>query len=161
MQHYLDQLIEDMHLAAAQVPPSKIPEGTFDPEYMLELEQMQDQPMSAWFGLSKEQFPPSGKLTSNQLELMVSEFEQLWDAYSFSPYFPEGLPARRRYELMREFLDQECSHWPGGWVQYFRFCNFEQEHCPFGQEFCMCKELDYDEPFMMDNSMKSEDDLPF
>ena len=35
MNNYLTQLISDMHQAAARVPQSKIPAGTFDPDYMI------------------------------------------------------------------------------------------------------------------------------
>lgn len=145
MDNYLTQLIEDMHIAATRVPQSRVPEGEFDADYMMELEESPDRLMSYWFGLSKEQFPPSERLSPNQLELMADEFEELWAAYSFEPDFPEGLPAKVRYDLMREFLDHECSHWPGGWVQHFRFCSFETENCPFGIEFCKCKDFKYEE----------------
>lgn len=144
MNNYLTQLISDMHLAARRVPKSKIPEGTFDPDYQDELEASPEQPMSRWFGLDKEQFPPSDKLTIEQLELMASEFEHLWAVYSFEPDFPDGLPARRRYELMRDYLDHPCQHWPGGWVQHFEFCDYDTENCPFGTEFCKCKDFDDD-----------------
>ena len=39
IQHYLDQLIADMHQAVQRVPLSKIPDGTFDPDYQDELEE--------------------------------------------------------------------------------------------------------------------------
>ena len=142
MQTYLSQLITDMHQATMHVPQSRIPEGTFDPDYQDELEASPDYPMSHWFGLTKEQFPASDRLSSEQLVLMADEFEQLWAAYSFEPDFPEGLPAKRRYELMRDHLDHECSHWPGGWVHHFEFCDYDTENCPFGQEFCKCKDFD-------------------
>ena len=161
MQSYLNQLIEDMHLSATRVPQSKIPEGTFDEDYMMELEEMEDQPMSVLFGLTIEQFPPSDKLTSEQLTLMADEFGQLWAAYSFFPDFPEGLPARRRYEIMREYLDQGCRYWPGGWEHIFDFCNCDPDNCIYGDEFCRCKDFEDDE--MMDSifSNNSNEDLPF
>ena len=141
MQTYLSQLITDMHQSATHVPQSRIPEGTFDPDYQDELEASPDYPMSHWFGLTKEQFPASYRLSPEQLELMADEFEQLWAAYSFEPDFPEGLPAKRRYELMRDYLDHECSHWPGGWVHHFEFCDYDPENCPFGTEYCKCKDF--------------------
>jgi hypothetical protein len=95
IQHYLDQLIADMHQAAQRVPTSKIPEGTFDPDYQDELEASPDRLMSEWFGLEKEFFPPSEMLTTEELDLMANEFELMWAAYSFFPEFPEGLPAKR------------------------------------------------------------------
>jgi hypothetical protein len=150
-----------MHLAATRVPQSRIPEGEFDPDYMMELEEMEEQPMSEWFGLSKELFPAPDRLNPDQLTLMADEFEDLWAAYSFDPYFPDGLPAKRRYELMRDYLDHKCAHWPGGWIHTFEFCNYEPENCPFGEEYCRCKDFEYDEPVDINRSNELEGDLPF
>jgi len=160
MQNYLNQLIEDMHLAATRVPQSKIPEDEFDEDYMMELEEMEHQPMSMLFGLTIEQFPSSDKLTSEQLTLMATEFEQLWEAYSFNPNFPEGLPARRRYELMREEIDHGCAYWPG-WTQDFEFCTYEPDVCHFGKEFCWCKDFEYDDLLEMNATNRSDEELPF
>lgn len=158
MNNYLAHLIDDMHQAATRVPKSRIPEGIFDPDYMMELEESAEKPMSHWFGLEKEQFPPSEKLNEEQLELMADEFEQLWAAWSFEPDFPAGLPAKRRYELMRDYLDHPCQHWPGGWVHHFEFCDYEPENCPFGAEFCRCKDFDDDLPEI---NLGLNDELPF
>lgn len=160
LQNYLNQLIEDMHQAAKRVPKSKIPEGTFDPDYMMELEESEDRPMSHWFGLTKEQFPSAELLSAEQLELMADEFELLWAAFSFVPDFPEGLPAKRRYELMRDYIDEECQHWPGGWVHHFEFCSYEPENCPFGIEFCKCKDFEYKD-FDENTEITDDDSLPF
>lgn len=141
MNNYITQLITDMHQAAKRVPQSPIPEGKFDPDYQDMLEASPDFPMSHWFGLAKEQFPASDRLTAEELELMATEFERLWATYSFVPEFPIGLPAKRRYELMRDYLDYPCQHWPGGWVHHFEFCDYEPENCPFGEKFCKCKDF--------------------
>jgi len=157
MQNYLSHLISDMRQAAAGVPKSKIPEGTFDPDYMMELEESAEKTMSQWFGLEKDQFPPSDKLNLEQLELMAAEFEKLWDAYSFEPNFPDGLPAKTRYHLMRNYLDYSTQHWPGGWVHSFEFCDYDKKNCPFGNEFCWCGDFDDDLIY----HPKNPDDLPF
>lgn len=145
MNHYLAQLISDMHLAAGRVPLSRVAQGEFDPDYVLELEESPETPMSQWFGLEKEMFPPSERLTAEQLEMMANEFEKLWAAFSFMPSFPEGLPTKRRYELMRDYIDHACQHWPGGWQHHFEFCDYEPENCPFVKEFCRCIAFDGDE----------------
>jgi len=149
-----------MHLAATRVPQSKIPEGAFDAEYMMELEDMEDQPIRVLFGLTIEQFPLSDKLTSEQLTLMATEFKQLWAAYRFIPNFPEGLPTRRRYELMREYLDQGCSYWLG-YTQDFEFCSYEPNDCPYGKEFCRCKDFEDDELLEMNATNTLNEELPF
>lgn len=161
MQKYLNQLIDDMHHAATQVPQSRIMKGEFDPSYMMELEDMEELPMSEWFGLSKELFPPANRLNAEQHTLMADEFEKLWGAFSFDPYFPEGLPARRRYELMRDYLDHKCTHWPGGWIHTFEFCNYDPQNCPFGNEYCRCKDLELNISLDENISRSTADDLPF
>jgi hypothetical protein len=157
MQNYLTHLISDMHQAAARVPKSKIPEGIFDPDYMMELEESAEKTMSQWFGLEKEQFPPSEKLTNEQLVLMAAGFEKLWQAYSFEPGFPDGLPAKIRYDLMRDYLDYSTQHWPGGWVHHFEFCDYDPKNCPFGSEFCWCEDVDKD---YLIYHQENPDDLP-
>jgi len=138
----LDQLISDMHQSALKVPISKVPEGEFDADYRDELEASQEQTMSKWFGLGKELFPPSEMLTSEELNLISDKFEKLWAAYSFYADFPKGLPAKCRYELMGEYLNHSCQYRPRGWKQCFTFCDYEPENCPFGREYCPCKDLD-------------------
>ncbi len=158
MHHYLAHLISDMRQAATRVPQLRIPKGEFDPDYMLDLENSAEKPMNQWFDLEKETFPPSEKLTKDQLELMAEEFEKLWADFSFFPDFPEGLPAKRRYELMREYLDHPTQHWPGGWQHHFEFCNGEPENCPFGSAFCRCKDFEDDEIEIKPNNRNG---LPF
>ena len=159
LQHYLEQLIADMHLAAGRVPKSPIPDGVFDPDYQDMLEESPDRLMSQWFGLEKELFPPSEMLSPEELQLMTDELVQLWLAWSFYPEFPEGLPAKRRYEILRQYLDEPCQHWPGGWRQHFTFCNYEPANCPFGIEFCMCKDFESDDEMVTE--MSDENELPF
>jgi hypothetical protein len=143
MQNYLEQLIADMRSSATRVPQSPIPNGTFDPDYMLELEESEYIPMSQLLGLSIEMFPESDRLTMEQLELLTGEFMQLWSAYKFWPEFPDGLPAKRKYELMREQLEEKIQYWPGDWVQHFEFCDYDPENCHFGKEYCRCKDFDH------------------
>ena len=149
-----------MHEAATRVPRSKVPEGTFDPDYEFELEDSPKYPMSHWFGLTKEQFPHSERLSDGQLELMTVEFEELWNAFSFEPGFPDGLPAKRRYDLMRDYLDEECSHWPGGWVHHFEFCDYDPENCPFGPVLCKCKDWDCYNYTTDNQKVNDEGELP-
>lgn len=123
----------------------------------MELEESPDRPMSYWFGLSKEQFPPSELLSPEQIDLMAVELNALWAAYGFEPDFPDGLPAKRRYELMRDYLDYQCQFWPGGWVCTFNFCDYEPENCTFGKEFCRCKDYFLDDPPECNNQELSEE----
>lgn len=140
MQKYLDQLIEDMQMIGNKAKSNLIPDESFDPVKMMEMEESPEQTMGFWFGLSQECFPPSDKLNEHQLEQMTIEIEELWGAFGFVPDFPDKLPARRKYELMREYLNQPCQYWAKGWILHFEFCQYDPNECPFGSEFCRCKE---------------------
>ena len=140
MQKYLDQLVTDMRQIGERAMDNQEAEEEFDPIKMMEMEESPSQPMGVWFGLSQEQFPSSDRLSLAQLDQMAEEFEALWGAFGFYPEFPENLPSKRKYELMREYLTQPCQYWTGGWESIFDFCTLDPDNCPFGNEFCMCKE---------------------
>jgi len=142
IKYYLDQLISDMHQSALKVPVSKVPENEYGSDYQNVLVASPLQPMSKRFGIRKELFPPSEMLTSEELNLIADEFEKLWAAYSFFADFPISLPAKRRYELMREYLDYSCHYGHGKRKQCFTFCDYKPESCPFGIECCRCGNLD-------------------
>ena len=89
--------------------------------------------------------PPSEMLNAVELRLMVDEFEELWGAYSFFPQFPEGLPHKHCYELMREYLEESCQHRPGGWKTNFIYFDYEPENCPFGIAVCQYKDFPKDD----------------
>ena len=140
MQKYLDQLIEDMQIIGNKAKSNLIPDEIFDPAKMIQLEESAEQTMSFWFGLSQECFPPSDKLNEQQLDEMALKFEEMWGAFGFFPDFPDKLPSKRRYELMREYLNHQCQYWAKGCMLHFEFCHYDPNECPFGSEFCRCKE---------------------
>lgn len=140
MQKYLDQLISDMQMIGEKAKANLIPDEVFDPVKMMELEESPEQTMGFWFGLSQENFPASDRLNEQQLDQMAIEFEELWGAFGFYPDFPDKLPSKLKYELMREYLNEPCQYWAKGWAFHFEFCHYNPDECPFGSEFCRCKE---------------------
>ena len=102
-------------------------------------------------------FPPSERLNNAQLTQLVEEIEKLWKAYNFYPDFPDGLPVKIKYELLISFMSKEK-------VQYlkqsseFDFCQCDPKTCVFGEDFCMCKDLDDDYDDMKE---PMPGDLPF
>jgi len=113
-------------------------------EYVIEWENAKAKPMQEWFGIAKENFPPSEKLTEKQLVLMVDELLRLWEAYHFYPNLPENLPAKITYKVLVDFLDKDIA-WVSEGEGFVELCDYDPQTCPFPEEFCWCKEIEDDD----------------
>jgi len=139
MQRYVEQLVGDMRNAASKAPKVTLPDDRTNPEYLESLENSPAITMSKLFGLSKEIFPPSDKLSSENINQLAAEFHALWKAYSIEPIFPDKLPEKRQYELFVEQLKEKFQYW-SGWTHTWEFCCYDPSKCPFGSEYCWCKD---------------------
>ncbi len=156
MQLYVEQLIEDMQAVAKNLPPKPYYEGdesTIGIEYVLEWENNPYQKMSVIFRLEKYQFPPADKLTDAQLAQLNTAILEMWEAYHFQADYPETLPDRRLYELLRDRLDKEAQYISEG-CTHIEFCSYEPEGCPFGEEHCWCKDHIFNDLDMEDHLAK-------
>jgi len=161
MKNYLNQLIEDMHNAAKNMPVKPFLEISEDEECLrgvMEYESTEPKPMQEWFGIDKANFPPAEKLTKEELELMVDEILKLWHAYNFDAVLPENLPADIAYKVLVDNFDKPVI-WVSEGIIGIEFCDYEPENCPFPEEYCMCKDFkrnfdmeDIEEDISLDNS---------
>ncbi len=161
MQRYVEQLIGDLREAKKRPRPPKMelpPELEFvrgAEEYLHgELYEMRE-----LFGLEKEQFPPTEKLNSEQIKMLVSEFEQLWLAFNCRPIFPDGLPESIKYKILVDYLEHKTSYVTDG-GNNFEFCTYDPDSCPFPEEFCTCKDFD-DDDIEMPTDDFDDGSLPF
>ena len=142
MNTYLKQLISEMRHAATLVPEPLMPEGSFDTDFVVAtIQRFPEQTMGDWFGLEIQKFPEAEFWNEDELELLAAEFEKLWEAWSFYPEFPEGIPAKMRYTLLRNHLSHSCEVYLGGPKQHNYLCNFRFDECPFGPELCLCRKM--------------------
>ena len=98
------------------------------------------QDMYYHFGFEQEQFPPADRLTDADIELLVSAVCRLWAAYNFTPVFPDNIPGRVLYPLLLKRMEEPTFVMTRGNIGV-EFCEYEVEHCPFGEQWCRCKEF--------------------
>ena len=146
IQQYVDYLIIDLQNAKKNVPEETKPGEGYEAfeEHMMALEESPDMRLSDIFGISEEVFPPSEKLTDSQLEQLNAAILDMWDAFNIEASCPENVPAKLLYPALVEQFKIETQYWPG-WTKGLELCNFEPDKCPFGKEYCTCKEYFPDE----------------
>ncbi|MBU0764183.1 MAG: hypothetical protein KJ607_05045 [Bacteroidetes bacterium] len=155
MDNYLNQLIAQLHEAAANAPAIKEAGNASDPDdgdddidndiqadfhYIDQVLYGEERPLSEILGIQSEYLPDDSKLTDEQVSLVAKEAEALWKAYHYIPVFPEGLPYRLRYRVMRESWDSPQVFFEYGSLE-IEFCDYEQERCPFPGYCDICEEL--------------------
>ncbi len=92
------------------------------------------------FGLEAEQFPPAERLTDEELEALVFAMRRLWAAFNFTAVLPDHVPARVVYPILLERMGEGAMVMSYGHIGV-EFCNYEPSECPFGLEWCSCKEF--------------------
>ncbi|MCB9051189.1 MAG: hypothetical protein H6556_17310 [Lewinellaceae bacterium] len=161
MEKYLNYLLTDIAAAATNVPVLTFEDTDEGPSFIpLEEEEKmaRREILGEWIGLRQEWFPPSGRLSDEQVIRLLEAMNRCLDVYNFIPHFPAGLPSRKRYEVMVAQLSKEVPiliH--NAWQ--IDFCEYEPRTCPFGESFCQCKvyeqwltHLEEDEPQEEDDS---------
>ncbi|MBI4645184.1 MAG: hypothetical protein HY738_00985 [Bacteroidia bacterium] len=142
MQRYIEQLVEDIRARKNYVPKEE-PFSEVYEEFEVQMMTLEDGPdtqLSKVFKLDKEAFPPADKLTNEQIETLVNEILSLWAAYNIEAMYPENVPPRILYPLLVEQLDKPFQYWTG-WQMTMELCDYEPDRCPFGTEYCTCKDL--------------------
>ena len=148
MQRYLTHLLADLETATRNAPvtstyrfrhPFDDDEEREAPGYQLRYVRLCE-----LFGLAPGIFPPSERLTRDQISALLTAIETLWRAWNLDWDCPPRLTARRRYTIMVERMEQESvryNHELGGTIN---FCDHRAEGgCPFSDRSqCWCDELD-------------------
>jgi hypothetical protein len=136
MTPYLERLLALLESAAQKSPYVGISaaEGPTDdsaaPPY-LRLDEL--------LGVPAELFPAAFRLSPDDLALITAALLRLWAAFRLYPDFPENLPGRRRYDLLVGRMGSLALPYFGAQGTYVEFCWYDPVECPFGTEFCDCK----------------------
>ena len=141
MKKYLNQLIEDMHKAAENLPVKPYLEISEDEECLrgvMEYESTKPKPMQEWFGIDKANFPPAEKLSKDELKLMVAEILKLWNAYNFDAVLPENLPYDIAYKVLVDNFGKPVE-WISEGTVGIEFCDYDEGNCPFPGYCNLCK----------------------
>lgn len=92
-------------------------------------------------GIPKNMLPPVEELSDEEVDLLVPAMVSLWSVFHFAPVYTDVIPPRLKYTLLREKWDYETTHVTCGTI-HIEFCDYQTEHCPFGSNFCSCKEFE-------------------
>lgn len=147
MQRYIIQLLADMETATRNAPVSssyRFRHPFNDDEQDSPAYQSRYTRLCELFGLAPGIFPPSERLTKDQLSLLLTAIEALWRAWMIQWDCPPSLTARRRYTIMVERMEQDSVQYNHEFGAEINFCDRRSEGiCPFGdQHNCWCDELD-------------------
>jgi hypothetical protein len=176
MEHYINQLIEDIHTARTKLKAPSHEWDFVDFENEAEIEDMtfaeeyiygEREPLSQITGITKEMFPPPEKLSEPQQDRLVQEIEALLLHHNFVPEFPTVLPPDKKYSSLRNIWDQEYVEVSFGTV-HIEFCDCDSDNCPFPGHCTTCEEIEaqmkIDEKWQKengtsDNTWPNEEDL--
>lgn len=146
MQNYLTQLLSDIRAAHRPEETTLQPESQSLEAHFAEVEawiagELEDEHVFGWHcGLESVQFPPAEQLTGEQMVDLVHALDRLFFSYNITTNLPEGLPIATAYRLLVGVLDRHVAIVTSGFVG-IEFCDYEPGECPFGAEFCACKDL--------------------
>ena len=148
MQRYLAHLLADLEVATRNAPAA----STYRFRHPFDEDDEQDAPayqarylrLCELFGLSPGIFPPSERLTKDQLTAVLTAIEVLWRAWRVDWECPPRLTARRRYTVMVDRMEQDTVRYNHEYGASLNFCDRRSEGgCPFSDHSqCWCDELD-------------------
>ena len=141
MEHYLTQLIEDLHQVSLNLKSTQWQKG--DPDDKPELvdflqigkyENGELTSISEITGILQEQLPPVEKLNQEQQALLAAGLEELLQHFHFQLDFPRDFPMHLRYAFIRQLWSEEQMALAFGENQ-IEFCNYDEDNCTF-QGYC-------------------------
>ncbi len=169
MNRYIEQLIEDLQAARKFAPKQRSRNEMNEEEIWDELVEIDkiideepDRPLQNIFGIDPASFPPIDKLTTEQAQLLSAKILELWAAFNIEASYPKNFPLERFYPMLVEKFRKPFMYFPMG-ITGIEFCHYEPEECPFGDEYCMCKEWSVEMMNKIEDEVKNldPDELPF
>jgi hypothetical protein len=144
MKKYLNTLLEDIALAGSgNTIKREMREDEVIPLemeiYLEKDEETNEHTIGKATGLSKTQFPPETYWTEDEAKAINTAFRDMLTRFNLDVVMPENLPPYMEYRTLVSVLDKTAPILPFG-TWYLEFCHYEPEDCPFGDEYCTCKE---------------------
>lgn len=150
MQNYISQLLSDLDAAKKNVPAPidyallypDHPAFSYGLDYIVEWEMAPDYPMDDLFGIKAEQLPVDDKLSDKQVEDLVEGILDLWATFNIVADIPDdAIPPRLVYKALKNRWEKGTTRYMSEGTTHVEFCHYEPEECPWGMEFCSCKEF--------------------
>ncbi len=147
MERYILQLIEDLREAHDRAPQYKPREEMTEEDILKELQEIDrmineppSNPFRNIFDIDPDIFPPADKLTHSQASRLSEEILLLWAAYNIEAVYPHAFPMDRLYPILITKFREPFLYFPGG-ITSLELCSYDPTECPFGEEYCSCKEI--------------------
>jgi len=167
MQRYVEQLVEDLR-AIAKNPPHLPENGGIpfpdvpDEEDLEELEEFVEgerRKLSEIVGLAKSALPDHKRLNDKQVNWLFDELIKMLGPWNFIPEFPDDVPGRLKYKVLRDHWDDEHVYMRFGRVN-IQFCDYDPENCPFPGYCEVCDEVNQGSEILDDTDFDVSDLLP-
>ena len=166
MEKYVAQLLEELEKLKANKPDKPNvhvlypdhPALDYGLDSLVEWECAPMMPMAKLMSFAQENLPVVEKLTEKQAAAISHKILDVWREFNFYADFPDGLPELIKYEILRKRWGEDVQYVSDG-MMHFEFCDYEPDNCPFGIEYCSCKDII---PLDMDDMKPLEEgELPF
>jgi len=93
-------------------------------------------------GFRREKFPLATSLTERQLIELIDAVKELYGSCGVIVDLPESLPPVDYYKFLMDALDIKIILSSRGFI-HIEYCEYIPEECPFGSEFCHCRNDDF------------------
>lgn len=151
MQHYLNQLIEDLQQVTEhppQAPYLEVPPHLSDNHDIAELALTPYKTIAEWTGIGMEAFPEVIDLRGGQWEQVNDAIFKVFEALNIQLIdLPEGMPPETIYEVLTTNWDMPVQYLPIAGFD-LELCTFDPQTCPYG-EFCDCSSMEEGEEVEM------------
>lgn len=97
-------------------------------------------PISVITGVKTSDFPQADELTEDHVLHLLNEMSRLLKAYSFRADYPQQLPVKQKYDLLKKKWDEKHEY-SGDTIVYLECCDCDPTSCPFLPKFCRCKDF--------------------
>ena len=141
MENYINQLLEDISFATANVTIQFVDKNLDLHDWITDEEEDETVPvrdLQEWSGINKEMLPPEEMLNEEQVEMVLNALINMLDAYNCYFVLQTTVPVRIQYAAIRENFDQDVKikRWHMG---FFELCKTGTEHekCAL-VSYCQC-----------------------
>lgn len=144
MHPYIKHLLEDIENAERKENDHfGYPAPTTFEEEMEEVERYVsgegELPISELTGLKREYFPPSERLTDEDMEVVLTAYDKMLSTWNTQIEWQPDMPVRAQYDFLLEFvLNYKIVPINLGTI-HLDFCSGDSSDCEWG-EYCSCKE---------------------
>jgi hypothetical protein len=158
MQTYITQLLSDLKEAQNNRPekvdysalypnhPAASPEYDGVLDHIIEWETAPEWKMDDLFEINSAVFPPVERLNEAQTALLVGGILELWASFNIcADILNDKIPVKTIYKVLVNYWKTEMVQYISEGTLHLEFCHYDENDCPWGYEFCSCKDFGKDD----------------